>query len=242
MKNNHNTTTLTLLFSPNCLKCAIVNLKYAKKASMGPSFCPLFPWRLLQGAMHAAWAAGVLAWGKGIEPFPASGAICFLGCSKVNGWILRAGWMVLARRMQRARQKEGATNAVRCVARCNALRWLMQHAALAYAPHCIICPKMKSRGREYGQPPRAAASLSSETASRLSVQCSRRGHSLGCVMPAGSFLSASYYEIAPRATCCRLGADGVVCGRQSSVGLMAQNFRLSMTPLRARTLTRRGAV
>lgn len=40
MENNYNYTPLTLLFSPNCLKCAIVNLKYAKKCSSGPIILP----------------------------------------------------------------------------------------------------------------------------------------------------------------------------------------------------------
>ena len=39
MENNYNYTPLTLLFSPNCQKCAIVNLKHAQKAPLGQSFC-----------------------------------------------------------------------------------------------------------------------------------------------------------------------------------------------------------
>ena len=147
MENNYNYTPLTLLFSPNCLKCAIVNLKHAKKAPLGQSFCPLHPWGFLQGTMHAAWASGVLARGKRMILLPPLPKVCghsrpmgfcevgdavalpplslfllwgnlLLGRSKVNGRIQRAGWMVLASRMQRALQKGDATNAGRCVARC----------------------------------------------------------------------------------------------------------------------------
>ena len=143
--------------------------------------------------------------------------------------------------MQRARQKGDATNAVRCEARCSVLRWLMQRAALACAPHCFILPKIMSCGWEHSQPPCTAAFSLLETASRLPGQCSRRACSWGCVMPVGSFLSVSYYGKAPRTTCCRLGADGVTCGRRASVEPTGQNFRLSMRPLRPRTLTRRGA-
>ena len=124
MENNYNYTPLTLLFSPNCLKCAIVNLKYAKNAPLGQSFCLPHPWGFLQGAMHAAWASGVLARGEeddtpssvgqGQWTFQADGVlwslvmqclallslfrllgILLLGRSKVNGRIQRAGWMVL---------------------------------------------------------------------------------------------------------------------------------------------------
>lgn len=76
MENNYNYTPLTLLFSPNCLKCAIVNLKYAKNAPLGQSFCLPHPWGFLQGAMHAAWASGVLARGKRMILLPPSAKVC----------------------------------------------------------------------------------------------------------------------------------------------------------------------
>ena len=76
MENNYNYTPLTLLFSPNCLKCAIVNLKHAQKAPLGQSFCLPHPWGFLQGAMHAAWASGVLARGKRMILLPPSAKVC----------------------------------------------------------------------------------------------------------------------------------------------------------------------
>lgn len=76
MENNYNYTPLTLLFSPNCQKCAIVNLKHAQKAPLGQSFCLPHPWGFLQGAMHAAWASGVLARGKRMILLPPSAKVC----------------------------------------------------------------------------------------------------------------------------------------------------------------------
>ena len=42
-------------------------------------------------------------------------------------------------------------DAVHCEARRTALRWLMQRAAMAEAPQCVICPKLPSCGEECGR-------------------------------------------------------------------------------------------
>ena len=138
--------------------------------------------------MHAAWASGVLARGKRMILLPPSAKVC--GHSRPMGfcevgdamhfpleplppfgdsasWPLKGEWTDAA---------------------CG---------ALACAPYCFILPKIMLCGWEYSQPPSTAAFLSLETASRLPGQCSRRASSRGCVMPVGSFLSASYYEKAP---------------------------------------------
>ena len=182
MDNNYNYTPLTLLFSPNCLKCAIVNLKYAKNAPLGQSFCLPHPWGFLQGAMHAAWASGVLARGKRVILLPPSAKVC--GHSRPMGfcevgdampfpleplpafrepasWPLKGEWTDAACGVDGL----GVTDAMSAAeGRCNkrsTLRSPLQRAALACAPHCFILPKIMSCGWEYSQPPCTAAFPSS---------------------------------------------------------------------------------
>lgn len=49
------------------------------------------------------------------------------------------------------RENGHVKNAVHCEARCTALRWLMQRAAMADAPQCVICPKIPPCGKECGR-------------------------------------------------------------------------------------------
>lgn len=158
MENNYNYTPLTLLFSPNCLKCAIVNLKYAKKAPLGQSFCLPHPWGFLQGTMHAAWASGVLARGKRMILLPPSAKVC--GHSRPMGfcevgdamhfpleplppfgdsasWPLKAEWTDTAGGVDGL----GVTDAMSAAeGRCNkrsALRSPLQCAAMDGAVRCV---------------------------------------------------------------------------------------------------------
>lgn len=158
MENNYNYTPLTLLFSPNCLKCAIVNLKHAQKAPLGQSFCLPHPWGFLQGAMHAAWASGVLARGKRMILLPPSAKVC--GHSRPMGfcevgdampcpleplppfgdsasWPLKGEWMDTAGGVDGL----GVTDAMSAAeGRCNkrsALRSPLQHAAMVVAACCV---------------------------------------------------------------------------------------------------------
>lgn len=158
MENNYNYTPLTLLFSPNCLKCAIVNLKHAKNAPLGQSFCLPHPWGFLQGTMHAAWASGVLARGKRMILLPPSAKVC--GHSRPMGfcevgdampfpleplpafrepasWPLKGEWTDTAGGVDGL----GVTDATSFAAHCNglrsALRLLHLPSAALIATRCV---------------------------------------------------------------------------------------------------------
>lgn len=171
MENYYNHTPLTLLFSPNCQKCAIVNLKHAQKAPLGQSFCPLLAWGFLQGAMHAAWASGVLARGKRMILLPPSAKVC--GHSRPMGfcevgdamhfpleplppfgdsasWPLKGEWTDTAGRVDGLGVTEGTSAAE---GRCNkrsALRSPLQHAAKPVAVRCVgLCTALLHFGQNH---------------------------------------------------------------------------------------------
>lgn len=171
MENNYNYTPLTLLFSPNCQKCAIVNLKHAQKAPLGQSFCLPHPWGFLQGTMHAAWASGVLAWGRGmmlLPPFPKvyrhsrPMGFCEVGDAMhfpleplppfgdSASWPLKGEWTDTAGRVDGLGVTEGTSAAE---GRCNkrsALRSPLQHAAKPVAVRCVgLCTALLHFGQNH---------------------------------------------------------------------------------------------
>lgn len=108
--------------------------------------------------MHAAWASGVPAWGKGMIPLPPSAKVC--GHSRPMGfcevgdampfpfeplpdfreavsWLLKGEWMDAAGGVEIL----GVTDAMSAAeGRCNkrsALRSPLQHAAMAVAACCV---------------------------------------------------------------------------------------------------------
>lgn len=118
----------------------------------------LLSWGFLQGAMHAAWASGVHAWGKGMILPPPSAKVC--GHSRPMGfcevgdakpfpfeplpdfrdsasWPLKGEWMDAASGVEIL----GVTDATSAAeGRCNkrsALRSPLQHAAMTDAARCV---------------------------------------------------------------------------------------------------------
>ena len=100
------------------------------------------------------------AFGKWLETgamFPKGGGIapvcvqqmCFCGllgssclASKHSDGDRVGEWISQGRLMWRMGQSGCAENAVRCMCPRSVLRWPMQCAAMADAPHCVICPKI----------------------------------------------------------------------------------------------------